>query len=262
MTQSLNDMKRYSELFFEDEFFITQEMLNNAKETSTIYKYNADLKKTAFLNWRFHSQGKSNMDVLAEPFMDVAGYILEGLLEDNHDKKADSLIFPILFNMSHGIELYLKAIREEIDILILYKKDDYNCTEISTNGHNIKNIIKSINDKIIEMGKNKVVFPREIDELKDLMSVVEHIVNNFIKEGEEGEIYFFSRYPISHKTKKGYFYNQSYSGLIEKSNFNYTVDLEDLYNQYLILYRCLDHIYFMLSVYIDGYETDRKSKLL
>lgn len=54
--------------------------------------------------------------------MDAALSLADKCLADNTDKKADELIFPILFNADQSIELYLKAIIWELNRL--EEKDD------------------------------------------------------------------------------------------------------------------------------------------
>ena len=44
--------------------------------------------------------------------------IAEAALVDNWDKKADSLIYPIIFNANHAIESYLKATVWTLNILL------------------------------------------------------------------------------------------------------------------------------------------------
>ncbi|MGE6355320.1 hypothetical protein ACQKCJ_15740 [Flavobacterium sp. NPDC079362] len=76
-----------------------------------IFTRNDDYDKTAFLNWRTSKQQDvENLIVLAEGYLLSAIQLTKCCLVDNSDKKADILIFPILNNANHGIELYLKAL--------------------------------------------------------------------------------------------------------------------------------------------------------
>ncbi|MDR4925950.1 hypothetical protein [Peribacillus simplex] len=89
-----------------------------------VFSYNADIEKNAYLNWRTNRNDHiHNMIVLADGFMSAATLLAKQVLLDNVDKidnvdkKTDSLIFPILFNANHGIEVYLKAISWSLNIL-------------------------------------------------------------------------------------------------------------------------------------------------
>ncbi|MGE1164457.1 hypothetical protein ACQJ0Y_14410 [Peribacillus simplex] len=85
---------------------------------NNVFSYNADIEKNAYLNWRTSKHDHiHNMIVLADGFMSAATLLAKQVLLDNVDKKADSLIFPILFNANHGIEVYLKAISWSLNIL-------------------------------------------------------------------------------------------------------------------------------------------------
>ena len=76
-----------------------------------IFSRNIDFTKIAFLNWRIDDGDDiRNMLNLAEGYLDSSLELAKVCLNDNEDKKADILIFPILSNANHGIELFLKSI--------------------------------------------------------------------------------------------------------------------------------------------------------
>ena len=76
-----------------------------------IFTGNSDFEKSAFVNWRTSKhEDIQNMLVLAEGFLSSSIELAKTSLADNSDKKADMLIFPILTNANHGIELYLKSL--------------------------------------------------------------------------------------------------------------------------------------------------------
>lgn len=76
------------------------------KTIKPIFSKNEDFRKIAFLNWRMDSSDIRSLLNLAD------GYFVSGLeltkqcLDDNSHNRADILIFPILTNINHGIELY------------------------------------------------------------------------------------------------------------------------------------------------------------
>jgi len=74
-----------------------------------VFSRNEDINKIAFLNWRMEFGDVNNLFNLADGYFQSASLLTEACLVDNHDKKADIIIFPILACFNHGIELYLKA---------------------------------------------------------------------------------------------------------------------------------------------------------
>ena len=62
-----------------------------------IFSYNADVNKTAYMNWRTsHHDHIYNMIVIADGFMNSAILLAEAALVDNWDKKEDSFIYQII----------------------------------------------------------------------------------------------------------------------------------------------------------------------
>lgn len=204
------------------------EIFRNFKNYNSVYKLNCDLHKSAFLNWRFEFEDEvdSGFNILGESFMETAGYLLENAMNFNSDHKADSMIFPILFNIFQGLELYLKSIREKLNILIKNEEP------LSKKGHNIIGLIEDLQGKLKQLKKisgNR--YNKNIDELFQELEVVSKIVKNLLPE--EDEDVFFVRYSVKNRNNERYFYNK-------RNNTNIYVDLEELYKQYSILYSIID----------------------
>ncbi|HDR8233351.1 TPA: hypothetical protein QC098_005990, partial [Bacillus cereus] len=103
-----------------------------------IFSYNTNIDKNAYMNWRTHSYDPiHNMIVVAEGFKDSALLLVKEILKDNTDKKADNLIFPVLFNANHSIEVYLKAICWTQNLL-LNKSDTFD------GNHNLKGLFTKV----------------------------------------------------------------------------------------------------------------------
>lgn len=61
-----------------------------------VFSYNIDTSKTAYMNWRTKRYDHIyNMIVIAEGFMESAILLAKTSLENNLDKKADSIVYPI-----------------------------------------------------------------------------------------------------------------------------------------------------------------------
>ena len=99
-----------------------------------IFEYNKDIDKTAYMNWRTkHDKPIHDMIILADGYIKAAIMLGEDCLENNIDKMADIIVFPMLFSADHGIELYLKSINWSLNMLL--DKNETYC-----GGHDIRQI--------------------------------------------------------------------------------------------------------------------------
>ncbi len=106
-----------------------------------IFSYNLDINKNAYLNWDMdYNNDSSDLKVMADGFALAAERLMNNVFADNRDKKADILIFPILFSAYHSIELYLKA--------ILYKIDQIQGNRKIHKGHDIKKLLEEMEKQI------------------------------------------------------------------------------------------------------------------
>ena len=134
-----------------------------------IFEYGT-IDETAYLNWRTNRRDPIwNMCVLAEGYMDASKILIDKCLEDNDDKKADVIGFPILFQFNHGIELYVKSLFCSMNILLGYK------FKIPDN-HNIRGIWLSSKEKIKSFGFDKEAGRGE-EEFYGMISVLENYLN-------------------------------------------------------------------------------------
>lgn len=95
-------------------------VLSMSKNLDTIFQYNSDINKTSYLNWRtgFTHNSRQQFVIIGEAYFSTAYNLLQQCLLNNSDKKADSWIFPIMFNIVHGTEVYLKAINAILSIVL------------------------------------------------------------------------------------------------------------------------------------------------
>jgi hypothetical protein len=176
-----------------------------------IFKGNDDCCKSAFLNWRTSSRKDiGNLLVLAEGFLDSAIQLTKDCLEDNDDKKADALIFPILHNANHGIELYLKSMIWTLNRLI--------GTDLKIEGkHNIQQMFSTVRAKIkTHKDKNWL---KHFDEQNNTLKKYIDELFNLISGYGEGDNMDFARYPITDKYENHFYIDQL---------DNIEIDLENL----------------------------------
>ncbi|UNK19359.1 hypothetical protein MNQ98_04815 [Paenibacillus sp. N3/727] len=200
-----------------------------------IFSYNADINKNAYMNWRTRRFDHiHNMHVIAEGFMNSAISLAETCLKDNHDKKADMLIFPILFNLNHGIEVYLKVICWNLNQLL-------NKTETFESSHNLKNLIAETKkltvefDNITEALQWSFQLEKYIDEL---YTKIETVKDN----GKKVYDITFTRYSLT-RDLEPQFYITEFNNIV--------IDLENFVQFFNDVYKDLDNMSSYLLALLD-----------
>lgn len=143
---------------------------------------------------------------------------------DNDDKKADILIFPILTNANHGIELYLKGIMWTLNKLLQLE------TKIEGK-HNIDQMYRTIKSKIKKYGGLEKV--KNFERLTfELSSYIEELTNK-IRSTPKDDKMDFSRYPFSNKYENHFYVDAI--GTVE-------IDLENFISRFEEIHRVLDEV--------------------
>jgi hypothetical protein len=183
-----------------------------------IFSRNPDYNKIAFLNWRIENGDDiQNLLNLAEGYLDSAIELAKLCLVDNEDKKADILIFPILTNANHGIELYLKAMIWTLNKLLNIDKKIEGSHNIKQIFQNLKSKIRIYNGNISLKEFNKSTMELE-DYIKELFDKIEATVIDDKMD--------FSRYPIKNNYDK-HFYVEALG--------NVEIDLENFVKRFEII---------------------------
>lgn len=195
-----------------------------------IFSNNIDIEKNAYLNWRTHRHEHiHNMIVLANGFMSSSLLLTEQVLIDNRDKKADSLIYPILFNVNHGIELYLKAISWSLNNLNNTDK------KFRTN-HNLNELLQDVISlvRLFESDKDKLKeFDRRIRPLENFIKEIYSKIENIKSDVKKIYNIDFSRYSLTLQGEPQFYINE-----LE----NVIVDMENFYEVFSQIHKSLDGI--------------------
>ena len=132
-----------------------------------------------------------NFLILADGFMQSSIELAKFCLIDNSNYKRDILIFPILTNANHGIELYLKGLNWTINTKLQNGKQ-------YEGSHNIRQIYQTVESQFRSYNGNINLkgFEEATQELD--------IYLNELFDKTDGEM-DFSRYTID-KKKKNHFY--------------------------------------------------------
>lgn len=176
-----------------------------------IFERNDDIDKTAFLNWRTAGhEDIGNMLVLADGFLSSAVELAKKCLENNSDKKADILIFPILHNANHGIELYLKS--------LIWTLNKLTNSDFKIEGkHNIQQMFQTVQAKIKDCKDNDWL-KHFNEQNKNLSEYITELFSHITTVGNKDNM-DFSRYPITNKYKN-HFYVDSLNNIeIDLENF-------------------------------------------
>jgi len=190
-----------------------------------IFSRNEDIDRMSFLNWRIESYTDfDNLRNIADGYFLSATELIANCLANNNDKRADILIFPILTNANHAIELYLKALTWMFNSLL---KND----KRAEGSHNIKQIHESLIPKIKEFDSDLVGHFNILN--KNLKSYIKELYER-IEATSTMDKLDFSRYPYD-KSYQNHFYVDS-NGPIE-------IDLDNLQERLKIIASKLDEFY-------------------
>jgi hypothetical protein len=190
-----------------------------------IFSRNIDIEKMAFLNWRIEKDDHIlNLLNIAEGFLHSSIELAKLCLADNEDKKADIIIFPILTNANHGIELYLKSLNWTLNELM-------GIDRTIEGKHNLKQIFQTIKAKFKEY-KGNITY-KEFGVLTiELENYIDELFAK-IQATPQNDKMDFSRYSISNNNDD-HFYVSDY-GCVE-------IDLENLIVRFETIKRNLEQL--------------------
>lgn len=180
-----------------------------------VFSYNVDVNKTAYMNWQTSPHDHIyNMIVIADGFMSSAIMLASSALEDNWDKKADSIIFPMIFNANHAIELYLKATVWTLNFLLK------NGQKIEGK-HDIQQILQTLKKRVqtFESDKDKR------KQFKDMINGTELYINELFQKIEmqngkrKKDNMDFSRYPLDEHYVPHFYINEFDNVVVDLENF-------------------------------------------
>jgi hypothetical protein len=181
-----------------------------------IFSRHEHINGMAFLNWRMDKNSEIiNLWNMGDGFLLAALELAQQCLLDNSSKRADIIIFPILANANHGIELYLKG--------ILWTLNRIMGSNLKIEGnHNIKQIFDTTRSKISKYKGQLSVksFDAECAELKSYLDEL------FDKIGatSKSDNMDFSRYPFSKSYAEHFYVAIKGNTEIDLENFIYRFD--------------------------------------
>lgn len=198
-----------------------------------IFKPNPDIKKNAYLNWRFDKEDSDEEKFweLGSAYFEVASHLIERCMEDNINSKLDGWIFPILFNIYQGLELYLKSYNHLLDPE----------KRIINGGHDIRFISEEIYNHLVELKANN----NEIEKIYEEYKIIRRFIKMMYENTSEDTT--FVRYPINYNLED-FFYvggKRKINGNGEIYFDNFTIDIVEL-NKWLNYIKSIleNHMYY------------------
>jgi hypothetical protein len=203
------------------------------QELPNYFTFSGDISHTAYLSWRFdlNREIENQFFDMAKGYFETSIALIEKCVDDNRNKKADIWIFPIMFNIVHGIEIYLKGFNSLYRIYMNLENSGELQESKIEGKHDIRQLCQ-VAIKLLKDSKNT--------ELLDEMLFVQKFIEILYQNTDDMT---FARYPITAKKE-----NQFYVG----SNCNVTIDLNVLRQWVLRVFTILDNV----SGFID-YQTDQ-----
>ena len=215
------------------------------QKAKSIFSFNSDISKNAYMNWRFCGNNiAENLVVLENGFESAAKQLMKSILDDNTSKQADVLIFPIVYAIDHSIELYLKAIICNLEQLQTEKSQNWKT-------HDIRKLFNTMVSLISKEKVDKKMLEERISPLKEYIDeLYSYITDKDEKEKEkkEGKPQMdFARYPFDTE-RNPYFY-------VCATN-NVVIDIENLLSRYSDIMERLEGIYLMYEVELEERITE------
>ena len=202
-----------------------------------IFSYNFDLSRNAYLNWRTDKVDQAhNLYVLDSDYADGAVFLVNVILEDNRDKKADALIMPIMYCMDQSIEVYLKAIIRRIEMFTGETRSNFKTHDIKELYNALKGHIKKIEVKT--RGLQKLLLP--------LSTFIDELYSRIQTTGENGKDSLeidFARYPIKVDGTPHFYVT---------ADENVVIDVENLKGRFIEIRNCLESLYLMYDAEEDA----------
>lgn len=225
----------------------------NEPRIKNVFSENEDMHKNAIMNWRTHKYDDvHNMKVIGDGFRKSTVLMLQHVLVDNHDKKGDVLIFPIMFSANHVIEVYLKVIvslQQRLLEIQAPPKLSHDIKQLLEECiANEKNIKGSIGEKKIKEKLNLTLVY-----IKELYSKIERIEVKGKGKVKVLHDMTFSRYANTSERKDPapHFYIE----MIE----NATIDVENLETMYLTIFNDLEDL---INQYSWMEDEDNESRII
>jgi len=177
-----------------------------------IFSNNDVIDKNAYLNWRTKDgEDIQNLLALADGFMKSAIELSKICIEDNLQKQADILIFTILANVNHGIELYLKSTLWTLNKLLK------NGRKIEGR-HNIKQIFQTVKARAKDLKGDKYLKSYACENI-NLNEYIDELFSLITIDENNKDQMDFSRYSMTTEYKNHFYIESLENVIVDLENF-------------------------------------------
>lgn len=201
------------------------------KSLPNYFDFSGDILNSAYLTWRFDA--KRDVEIkfyeMGKAYFSTSLALIDICLKENRDKKADTWIFPIMFHLVHGIEVYLKGFNSQYRIFAKLKKEEYQESKIEGK-HDIKQLCE-VAVSLIKDNRDKDLLP-EFQFVQRFIQILYANTNDMT----------FARYPLT-EDKDNHFY-------VSKDE-NITIDLNVLKAWAVRVFQILDSSTGFIDYQID-----------
>lgn len=163
--------------------------------------------------------------------------MINTILTDNSDKKADALIMPILYSIDQSIELYLKAIIRLLEELSNGKVSNYT-------SHDIAELKKQMVGKIRDKEAKSKGLEKHLKPISDFIDELYAKIKGKNAKGKDVIKIDFARYPFD-TDGNPHFYIEDMGNVV--------IDIENLNGRFEEICDCLDALYMM-------YESEKENR--
>ena len=176
-------------------------------ELPNFFDDSVDIDAGAYLNWRFdiNRDLESQFFDMGKGYFQTALELIEKCLSDNSDKKSDIWIFPIMFNIVHGIEIYLKGFNSLYQIHTELQATGYVQESKIEGNHDIRQLCQVAMKRLRDTNNT---------ELKDELLFVKKFIDILYANTDDMT---FARYPVNSK-KEAHFYAKSSNNVVVDLN--------------------------------------------
>jgi len=198
--------------------------------TQKLFSNNPDIQKNAYLNWRTCKRAPAhNLFVLASNYADGAFIMIDAIITDNKDKKADGLIMPILYSIDQSIELFIKAI-------IRLLEEQHGGTVSNYAHHNIEELKNQMVAKIRKIASKTVGLEKHLKPVTDFINELYTKIKVKNSKGQDVVNIDFARYPFDNDGNPHFY--------VDAPN-NVVIDVENLRKIFTDIRVSLESLYFM-----------------
>lgn len=156
----------------------------------------------AYLNWRVSDGGKGyKFKEIAEGYLVSSILVLSKSIENHTERLGDATIFSIIFNILHGIELYLKSM---LFIILDYCGNSGQPFDTGVWGHSVKYLLSEVKNQSTSLGLESIT-------CKDI-SILDDFFNKIFKYSDDVT---FARYPYDKRNAEQFYVNMGKNIIID-----------------------------------------------